>query len=213
VSSPSVVASKWKYCIWRGFEIAIIPDQLFYVSNYIPIAEYWRGTWFLPNVNLIELCSRVSDPHWFNADPDTDPDPAFFLIADPDPDPDPGFDDLKLKKIYSWKFNFYFLDQKLQFTVLKKSGSTSLIKRFNGNTQLPIPENQCCGSVTFWYGFGSADPYHWLTDPDSAPDNVIFVSDLQDGGKKILNFFAYYFLKIHLHPFSKIKINKEVSKQ
>ncbi len=31
------------------------------------------------------------------------------------PDPDPGFDDLKLKKIYSWKFNFYFLDQKLQF--------------------------------------------------------------------------------------------------
>jgi hypothetical protein len=30
--------------------------------------------------------------------------------------PDPGFDDLKLEKIYSWKFNFYFLDQKLQFT-------------------------------------------------------------------------------------------------
>ncbi len=28
------------------------------------------------------------------ADPDTDPDPAFFLIADPDPE----FDDLKLKK-------------------------------------------------------------------------------------------------------------------
>jgi hypothetical protein len=35
---------------------------------------------------------RVSDPHLFNADPDTDPDPAFFLIADP------GFDYLKLKK-------------------------------------------------------------------------------------------------------------------
>ncbi len=31
--------------------------------------------------------SRVSDPHWFNADPDTHPDPAFFLIADPDPNP------------------------------------------------------------------------------------------------------------------------------
>jgi hypothetical protein len=28
--------------------------------------------------------SRVSDRHRFNADPDTDPDPAFFLIADPD---------------------------------------------------------------------------------------------------------------------------------
>ena len=72
---------------------------------------------------LESLKIRVSDPHWFNADPDTDPDPAFFLIADPDsgsririPDPDPGFDDLKLKKMYSWKCNFYFLDQKLQFT-------------------------------------------------------------------------------------------------
>ncbi len=56
------------------------------------------------------VSTRVSDPHWFNVDPD--PDPAFFLIADPDP----GFDDLKLKKNYSWKFNFYFLDQKLQLT-------------------------------------------------------------------------------------------------
>ncbi len=46
-----------------------------------------------------DIISRVSDPHGFNADPD----PAFFLIADPDP----GFDDLKLTKIYSWKFNFY----------------------------------------------------------------------------------------------------------
>ncbi len=34
-----------------------------------------------------------------------DPDPAFFLNADLDP----GFDDLKLKKFYSWKFNFNFL--------------------------------------------------------------------------------------------------------
>ncbi len=31
-------------------------------------------------------------------------------IPDPQiPDPDPAFDDLKLKKIYSWKFNFNFL--------------------------------------------------------------------------------------------------------
>jgi hypothetical protein len=29
------------------------------------------------------------------------------------PDPDLEFDDLKLKKIYSWKFNFYFLDKKI----------------------------------------------------------------------------------------------------
>ncbi len=37
-----------------------------------------------------KVISRVLDPHCFNADSDTDPDPAFFLIADPDP----GFDDL-----------------------------------------------------------------------------------------------------------------------
>jgi hypothetical protein len=37
------------------------------------------------------------------------------------PDPDPGFDDIQLKKIYSWKFNFYFLYQKLQFTYPKAS--------------------------------------------------------------------------------------------
>ncbi len=51
---------------------------------------------------------RVSDPHWFNADP------AFFLIADPDP----GFDDLKLKKNIPGKLISIFLDQKLQFTYL-----------------------------------------------------------------------------------------------
>ncbi len=34
--------------------------------------------------SIVFFHCRVSDPHWFNADPDTDPDPAFFLIADPD---------------------------------------------------------------------------------------------------------------------------------
>jgi hypothetical protein len=33
---------------------------------------------------LESLKIRVSDPHWFNEDPISDPDPAFFLIADPD---------------------------------------------------------------------------------------------------------------------------------
>jgi hypothetical protein len=37
-------------------------------------------------------------------------------------------------------------------------------------------------------------------DPDADLDPAIFVSDLQDVNK---NFFAYYFLKIHLHHFSK----------
>jgi hypothetical protein len=60
------------------------------------------------------LAPGLRIPHGFNADPD--PDPAFFLNCGSGfriRIPDPGFDDLKLEKIYSWKFNFYFLDQKL----------------------------------------------------------------------------------------------------
>ncbi len=34
------------------------------------------------SVWILYPLTRVSDPHWFNAD--ADPDPAFFLIADPD---------------------------------------------------------------------------------------------------------------------------------
>ncbi len=52
---------------------------------------------------------------------------------------------------------------------------------------------QCCGSVTFWCGSGSADPYHLLTDPDSDPDPANFVSDLQDAKNKII-FIIFYFL-------------------
>jgi hypothetical protein len=47
-------------------------------------------------------------------------------------------------------------------------------------------------------------------DPD--PDPAIFVIDLQDASKKLIFntiFSAYYFLKVHLHNFSKIKSQKE----
>jgi hypothetical protein len=50
---------------------------------------------------------------------------------------------------------------------------------------------QCCGSVTFWHGSGSADRCIRITETDSdpdldptpspAPDTTIFVNDLQDG--------------------------------
>ncbi len=44
------------------------------------------------------------------------------------------------------------------------------------------------------------------------PNSAIFVIDLQDANKKLifyLIFSAYYFLKVHLHLFSKIKSQKE----
>ena len=44
------------------------------------------------------------------------------------------------------------------------------------------------------------------------PDPAIFVIDLQDASKKLIFntiFSAYYFMKVHLHHFSKIKSQKE----
>jgi hypothetical protein len=44
------------------------------------------------------------------------------------------------------------------------------------------------------------------------PDPAIFVIDLQDANKKLIYniiFSAYYFLKVYLHHFSKIKSQKE----
>jgi hypothetical protein len=44
------------------------------------------------------------------------------------------------------------------------------------------------------------------------PDPAIFVIDLQDASKKLIFntiFSASYFLKVHLHHISKIKIQKE----
>jgi hypothetical protein len=47
------------------------------------------------------------------------------------------------------------------------------------------------------------------------PDPDIFVTDLQDADKNYFcqSFSAYYFLKVHLHHFSKIKSHKEVTQQ
>jgi hypothetical protein len=44
------------------------------------------------------------------------------------------------------------------------------------------------------------------------PDPAIFVTNLEDASKKI-NFPAYYFLKLHLHHFSKINSPKGVTKK
>jgi hypothetical protein len=52
-------------------------------------------------------------------------------------------------------------------------------------------------------------------DKDLNPDPAIFVIDLQDANKKpsfLKCFSAYYFLKVHLHHFSKIEKQKEVTK-
>jgi hypothetical protein len=52
-------------------------------------------------------------------------------------------------------------------------------------------------------------------DPDSDPDPAIFVIDLKRQQKTnfLKSFSSYYFLKVHLHHFSKTKSPKEVTKQ
>ncbi len=83
-------------------------------------------------------------------------------------------------------------------------------------------------NLTFVRSSSVADPWHFGVDPDPDPrihasdwwiririldpDPAIFVIDLQDASKKTIflhNFSAYYFLKLHLHHFSKIKSQKE----
>ncbi len=47
----------------------------------------------------------------------------------------------------------------------------------------------CSGSKIFWYGSG--DPYHELTDPNTGPDPALFVSDFQDA--KFFSFLQVLF--------------------
>ena len=96
----------------------------------------------------------------------------------------------------------FFLDSD---TLMKKCTN---MKRFINLIDLSYWEGQCCGSMIDWYGSGSgsADPCLYLIDPDPA----IFVIDLQDANKKLIkkSFPAYYYLKVYLHNFSKIKSQK-----
>ncbi len=77
---------------------------------------------------------KVADPHWFNADPDTDP--ALFLIADPDP----GFWWPKIEKILKLKKIAIYLSLGLykgrpsyrrNFSFQKKASSNSKNMKFH----------------------------------------------------------------------------------
>ncbi len=58
---------------------------------------------------------------------------------------------------------------------------------------------QCRGSMTFWCGPGSPDPYLWETDPDPSRYPTLFFSDFKDGQKKIFIYFliTYWYAQIH----------------
>ena len=85
-----------------------------------------------------------------------------------------GFDDQKLEKIYSWKFNFYFLDQKLPFTYPQAStkDAQSTGEAFSPQKRTSITSKHE-NSVLFFYFCGSFLP-SWIrirnlnADPDPA---------------------------------------------
>ncbi len=74
----------------------------------------------------------------------------------------------------------------------------------------PYAAYQCWGSVTFWCGSGSPDPYLWLIDPDPVPDPTpdpthFFINLRIIKIKKI----SYFFLLscIQAHHFQSNKFN------
>ena len=94
----------------------------------------------------------------------------FFLLRIRIPDPDPGFDDIKLKKIYSWKFNFYFLDCKNCNLLIprppertpKLQEKPSAVKR-----EHPVLKNMNSGFFSIWWVIFA------LLDPDPDPTTQI----------------------------------------
>ncbi len=63
-----------------------------------------------------------------------------------------------------------------------------------------VGKRQCCGSIAFWCGSGSADPCLWLKDPDPS----IFVIELQDANKKLAKkIFCFLLFKGTCTPFFK----------
>ncbi len=88
--------------------------------------------------------------------------------------------------------------------------------------QNTLNRNQCCGTMTFWYRSGSRDLYFWLKDPDSIRIWIqlrirlrilLFSSVTFKMASKnyffLLQIFAYYYFKLHLHHCSKIKSHKK----
>ncbi len=73
-----------------------------------------------------------------------------------------------------------------------------------------LPLQQCSGSIKFWDGSGSANPWLWLMDPD--PDPAIFVIDLQDASKKIVLTQFFLLNTFRRYIYTKIKSQKESQK-
>ncbi len=123
------------------------------------------------------------------------------------------FSFLSVWQVFSWEGGTVFTtDESVQIdwqlpspfhsTIYVPSTITSKVVVYDPSEKA----DQCSGSMKFLCGSGSVDSYLWLMDPnpDAVPYPAILVSYLTS---------TYYFLKVYLHHFSKIKSHKEVTKQ
>ncbi len=99
-----------------------------------------------------------------------------------------SFEGPKIRNSTFWMSAYGFHNFQLSFC-------EGIPKYSSGDNDICNPfKGQCCGCVTVWFGSGSADPYHWLTDPDPA----FILNGWQIANKKSKNFlffkvfFAYY---------------------
>jgi hypothetical protein len=110
---------------------------------------------------------RVSDPHWFNADPDTDPDPAFVLIADPDSGSGSRLLWQKIDKKLLLKKKLYFFGSKT--TIYLSLGLYKGRPSYRRSLQ-PSKENiQYLKTWKFWTFFIFLWIIFDLLDPDPDP--------------------------------------------
>ncbi len=139
--------------------------------------------------------------------------PKYTDPTDPGPDADPDpHHFVQLEQLKGFSSVFYVCTSYLKSKKTLAAGLNSCCLSQEGKGVVPtrVADPWHFGGS----GSGSADPCLWLMDSD--PDPSIFIIDLQDTNKKTIkknSFPAYYFLKVLLHHFSKIKSQKEVTKQ
>ncbi len=116
------------------------------------------------------------------ADPDLD--------SNPDSNPDPKLDPKKIcKKEHYFQAEISWFHMIIHISHLQNSSNNRCTVETGSCAQ-------CCGSVTIWYGSGSADPCLLLMDPNPNPANLLrtlFVAKSWSWGKA-----AFLFLKMRL---------------
>jgi hypothetical protein len=151
-----------------------IPDPIFSIadpgsaSKNLRILPQKNGFWALRNmIRVVHPGSRIRILIFY---PSRIPGSKNTWSQIPDPNPQHWFVYVRVSISKNVSHNQKTLSQKWQDLDQNQPSTVP-----SGLRNWKERERQFCGSVTFWYGSGSGDPYLWPMDP------AIFISDLQDG--------------------------------